>query len=173
MSVLAICDALVHARTPRRKALFVQRSQASMSELALAEDRLRCSLPETFKVFVDRLGVGDLNEELRFLTPSELCAIGPDGVPWSGFIVFAEDDLGNSLAFGASDAECESKQAVFYICHDPFGYAMLSETFEAFLVDLAAQEFQYVRVVSDPKGFVEVELPRCEAANERPWWRFW
>lgn len=170
MSASPAFDSLLAARTGKGAARFVRRCEASDAEVEFAAARVARPLPPVYRDFLRECGAGDLDDALRFVSPSALHLADLEGVPWNGFLVFAEDDLGNQLAFGLEE---RPEPAVYYLCHDPFGMAPLAQTFEGFLEELSSLGFDYGRLVEGLEDFVEVDLPSIAGSESRPWWKFW
>jgi hypothetical protein len=173
-SVSELIDQVLGAKDKARKGLFKRGTAPRTEEFSAAEARLSIELPHSYKQFLKTAGVGVLGEVLRFLPPSELYQIDVEGVEFNGFISFATDIRGNSLAFDPNNIANEREKPVYYICHDPFGFGPVAQSFPKFLETLSARGFDYEAVVDGLPSFRKLELPpQSPAQGPRPWWKLW
>ncbi|MDZ4835928.1 MAG: SMI1/KNR4 family protein [Candidatus Melainabacteria bacterium] len=108
------------------------------SEIATAEERLRCTFPAGYRTFVQTVGPG-MWADAGIAHPKTLYAFDEDLGSMSGFIALAYnvDGCGNSIAFNGRDS---SNQQVYFCNHDPFGYAVAAASFEEWMQSVTHQK---------------------------------
>lgn len=162
-------QALLEAKDAKAQPVFGRRRAVSEAALADAERRLGVVLPLPYRAFLLACGAGEVSGQLRFMDPAELAPFGGD-LPWGELIRIGIDHEGNHLAIDPEQGD-DPDEPVYYVCHDPFGWANLAPSFEAFLVMLERAGFDYARMIEDTPNFIELAIPG--RAPARPWWKFW
>ncbi|MBC3873364.1 SMI1/KNR4 family protein [Undibacterium flavidum] len=160
------------AKNKRQQLIFAPRDNPSEVELRNAADTLGFHLPESYLQFCIALGIGDFENELRMLNPSELYAFDMPGVKFDGFIAISTDDCGNYLAFDPRESADNGELSVYYCCHDPFGFGIVAPSFGKLIQDLVDRRFKYGELIEDIPSFIEVDLPDVPKSN-KPWWKLW
>jgi hypothetical protein len=123
---------------------------------------LNCSLPAGYEVFLQTLGTGCW-ADASVIAPEELHAFDESVGEMCGLIAIAEnvDGQGSYVAFNPLDNK------LYFCCHDPFGYALIANSFGEFIELITALW------MNDPEkgarnyylslpSFKEVELPQDE-----------
>lgn len=168
----SVLSQIVSARNKRHNPVFVPREKASEFDLQEAMDKLGIRVPESYAQFCAVLGVGDFNDDLRMFDPSELYTFDMPGVEFDGFVAISTDGLGNYLAFNPSEIAVEGEIAVYYCCHDPFGFGVASTSFCSFIQQLVENDFNYQELMENLSSFTEMEPP-IVPQKSKPWWKVW
>lgn len=141
-------------------------------DLAIAEARLNCKLPTAYGEFLRTLGSG-VWAQAEITAPADLFAfdesVGPE---MKGLIPLAEnvDGCGNSVAFNCLD------EKLYFCNHDPFGFALVANSFEEFIQTIAERWLRDTRsgtrlFYESLPDFKEVIPPQLERKDS--WWKFW
>jgi len=160
------------------RAVFVaEGSPATSAQLASAESTLGITLPPSYKVFLTLLGPGLWCDE-AVKSPSALFAFDTDCWEMAGFVALVENvqGVGDHIAINPVDASESGERAVYYCGHDPFGYALLADSFEAW----TRMSLQATLSDESPYAIVEEAVMqsyrRWRAAQPKPKapkWQFW
>lgn len=135
------------------------------------ENVLNCRFPEGYRVFMETLGPC-VWADAFFAPPAALYAFDEDTLDMCGFITlaFGVDGCGNYVAFNPREPE-----RIYFCCHDPFGYAVVAESFEEYIRKLTEFAISHKGGGSfyyDLEPFHEIRVPKSESSG-KPWWQFW
>ncbi len=138
------------------------------------ESELGVKLPTGYVTFMQTLGPG-LWADAFVLHPDQIYALGPDSGGMAGWLMLAAncDGCGNNININPAD----STGAIYYCCHDPFGYAVTAPDFEVWIKAITdcfiERPGNGTKIYYDSvSGFVEIEAP-VDTTRSKAWWQFW
>ncbi len=149
------------------------------SAINQAEARLGIELPEAYVYFVTHYGVGQWGEE-SIVHPSDLYRFDEEMWEMEGAIGLVANVLGvgDMAGIHPDKPKSDGEYPIYHFCHDPFGYGVVSPSFEQWMRDTIAS---FERTLSDP----DVPGPYAAAQDEvyaswrrfrketKKWWQFW
>jgi len=118
-----------------KKPVFNKTGDFKESDLETVSKQVPILIPESFVSWLRLIGYGQINGELS-IEPHWMSVRDSEFGPLAGSLSFAQDEFGNYLALNPSE-----NWNVYYICHDPAGIALLSNSFESVISQLSEVGF--------------------------------
>ena len=121
----------------------------------------------SYRGFVTTLGPGIWCGEI-VMAPSALYAFDSDCGEMEGFIALVGNvqGVGDYLAINPADPTALGERPLYYCGHDPFGYARLTDSFEAWTRNALVPQ----NSGESPYAVVEQHF---RTAQPKQWWQFW
>ena len=127
-----------------KKPVYVKHADVSLDKIRNLENQLGIKLPEDLQTWLLSMGFGIINKCL-YLDDKWFHVLEEDAGLLDGFVLFAQDDLGNHLAFNPND---EESNKIYYISHDPPGFAIVSESFHQFIKKFVNHEYEMEALIN-------------------------
>lgn len=148
-------------------------------EIEAAEDRIGVPLPQGYKLFLRVLGPGCWCRANEISAPDDVFAFDEGTWEMNGFVAIVQNvqGVGDHLAFNPADLQVAGERPVYYCSHDPFGYAKVADSFEAWARDCAAaarNEQDFYQRFDEAVAAKWQEYDAVEQARKpKRWWQFW
>ena len=154
-----IYSEIANYKKPTKKGLFKsklvnipvyeERYKYTEESLNKLEKKLNVKLPNEIYDWFVLAGCGAISDSLLIGEKEYIYSFENAGI-LNGYVTFATDDLGNRYLFNPAGDD-----SIFYVCHDPLGYARISDTFSNFLIQLKQEDYN-IETLTNKLDLIEI-----------------
>lgn len=157
----------------------VQTGPVPPAAIEKAQERLGIELPEAYVYFVTHYGVGQWADE-AIVHPNDLYAFDEEMWEMEGAIGLVANVLGvgDMAGIHPDKPKHDGEYPMYHFCHDPFGYGVVSPSFEQWMRDTITS-FERSLSGADAPGPYAAASDEVYASWRRflketkRWWQFW
>jgi len=129
------------------KAVYELGTPNTLAGLSSIERKYDIRFPGDIEEFLLLLGCGSAGE-LYINHFEQIYPFDSNNGPIAGFVNFASDIHGNYFAF---DPKSDNPSNIYYCCHDPAGYGLVSENIKELLWSIISNNFSTEYILDDIK----------------------